>query len=66
MRKRKERRVLDRINNIDIKVIVPEKTDEINPVKFPVPGFSIEKTETGVAEIGEKKLLYLRLHLKGG
>ena len=66
MGKKKKRTILDRINSADISVTVPEKTDEINPVKFPVPGFRIERTEAGVAKIGKRKALYLRLHLKGG
>lgn len=66
MGKKKARKVLDIIRNADIQVTVPEKTDEINPVKFPVPGFRTEKTEAGVAKIGKRKALYLRLHLRGG
>jgi hypothetical protein len=66
MGKKKGKKVLDIIGNADIRVTVPEKTDEINPVKFPVPGFRTERTEAGVAKIGKNKALYLRLRLMGG
>ncbi|MFA5253707.1 MAG: hypothetical protein WC367_03425 [Methanoregula sp.] len=66
MPKQKRRRIIDRIHSADIHITVPEKTDEINPLKFPVPGFSIEKTEVGVAKIGKRNALYLRLRMRGG
>jgi hypothetical protein len=54
------------IKKADIHIAVPEKTDEVNPIKFPVPGFETEKTEVGVAKIEGKNALYMRIRLKGG
>jgi hypothetical protein len=66
MGKKKKKNILDTIKNANIHVTVPEKTDEVNPMKFPVPGFQTEKTEVGVATIEGKNALYLRLQIKGG
>lgn len=63
---KKRKKILDVIREADIRVSVPEKTEEINPVMSPVPGFKTEKTEAGVAKIGKRNALYLKLHLKGG
>lgn len=66
MGKKKPKPILDIINNASIRVTVPDKTDAINPVKFPVPGIQTERAETGVAKVGKRKALYVKLHLRGG
>jgi len=69
MGKKKPKPILDIINNASIRVTVPDKTDAINPVKIPVPGIRTERTEraeTGVAKVGKRKALYVKLHLRGG
>jgi hypothetical protein len=60
---RKRHTVLDAIRNTDIVVTTPGRTVEINPVRFPVPGMIVEKTEIGVAKIGNRKALYLKVRL---
>ena len=60
---RKRNTILDAIRNTDIVVTAPEKTVEINPVRLPLPGMSVEKTEIGVAKVGDREALYLRLRL---
>ncbi len=66
MGKKKKESILTTVKNVDIHVTVPEKTDRINPLKSPVPGFQTEETEIGVATIDGKKALYLRIRLRGG
>jgi hypothetical protein len=65
MSRKKKKNVLDAIRDVNIRVTVPEKTEEINPVRFPLPGLRTETTRIGVAKVGNKKALYLRLRLKG-
>ncbi|MFA5294432.1 MAG: hypothetical protein WC382_02825 [Methanoregulaceae archaeon] len=66
MGKKKKKTILNTVKNAEIHVTVPENTDEINPLKFSVPGFRTEKTEAGVATIQGKKALYIRLRIRGG
>jgi hypothetical protein len=66
MGKKRRENILARVRNADIRVVVPEETDEVNPVKSLIPGFRTEKTEIGVATISGEKALYLRLRLRGG
>lgn len=65
MSRKHTKNVLDAIRDVNIRVTVPEKTEEINPVRFPLPGLRTETTRIGVAKVGNKKALYLRLRLKG-
>jgi hypothetical protein len=65
MNRKQKKNVLDAIRDVNIRVTVPEKTEEINPVRFPLPGLRTETTRIGVAKVGNKKALYLRLRLKG-
>ena len=65
MSRKKKKNVLDAIREVNIRVTVPEKTDEINPVRFPLPGLQTETTRIGVAKVGNRNALYLRLRLKG-
>ncbi len=65
MSRKKRENVLDAIRDINIRVTVPEKTTEINPVRFPLPGLRTETTRIGVAIVGNKEALYLKLLLQG-
>ncbi len=65
MSRKHKKNVLDAIRDANIRVTIPEKTDEINPVRFPLPGLRTETTRIGVAKVGNKKALYLRLRLRG-
>jgi hypothetical protein len=65
MSTKQKKNVLDTIRDVNIRVTVPEKTDEINPVGFPLPGLRTETTRIGEANVGNRKALYLKLHLKG-
>ena len=65
MSRKHTKNVLDAIRDANIRVTIPEKTDEINPVRFPLPGLRTETTRIGVAKVGNRKALYLKLHLQG-
>jgi hypothetical protein len=65
MSRKHTKNVLDAIRDANIRVTIPEKIDEINPVRFPLPGLRTETTRIGVAKVGNKKALYLKLRLQG-
>jgi hypothetical protein len=65
MSRKQKKNVLDVIRGVNIRVTVPEKLSGINPVRFPLPGLRTETTWVGVAKVGNKKALYLKLRLKG-
>jgi hypothetical protein len=65
MSRKHQKNVLDAIRDVNIRVTVPEKTDEINPVRFPLPGLRTETTRIGVAKVGDRNALYLKLRLQG-
>jgi len=65
MSRKRKKNVLDAIRDVNIRVTVPEKTDEINPVRFPLPGLRTETTRIGVAKVGNRKALYLKMRMKG-
>ena len=65
MSRKHKKNVLDAIRDVNIRITVPEKTEEINPVRFPLPGLRTETTRIGVAKVGNRKALYLKLRLKG-
>lgn len=65
MSRKRKKNVLDAIRDVNIRVTIPEKTEEINPVRFPLPGLRTETTRIGEAKVGNKKALYLKLRLKG-
>jgi hypothetical protein len=44
-------------------VNVHDKTEEIAPLNL-VPGLECETTEIGIAEVGDKKTVYIRMRLK--
>ncbi|MCX6692852.1 MAG: hypothetical protein NTW33_12620 [Methanoregula sp.] len=65
MSRKQKKNVLDAIRDVNIRVTVPEKTTEINPVRSPLPGLRTETTQIGVAIVGNKEALYLKLRLQG-
>ncbi|MFZ2071406.1 MAG: hypothetical protein WAV32_07420 [Halobacteriota archaeon] len=65
MARRKSKSILDAIKHVDLDVKIPDKTDEINPLKTDIPGVKTEKTEIGVAEVEGKKTTYIKMKLKG-
>lgn len=63
---RKSKSILDVIKHVDLDVKIPDKTDEINPLKTDIPGVKTEKTEIGVAKVEGKKTTYIKMKLSGG
>ena len=66
MTKRKSKSVLDAIKHVDLDIKIPDKTNEIKPLKTHIPGLETEKTEIGVAEVEGKKTVYIKMKLRGG
>jgi hypothetical protein len=64
--KRKSQSLMTVIKDVELSIKIPDNTEEIKPMKSPVPGLKTEKTEIGVAEIEGKKTIYLKIKLKGG
>jgi hypothetical protein len=62
--KKKGKSILETVKNVKIEVVEPLTISPIRPLSVTVPGFSMETTEIGVAEICKNKALYLRLSLR--
>ena len=63
-RKGKGKSILKTVKDVKIEVSLPQTISSIRPLSVPVPGFSTDTTEIGVAEICKNKALYLRLSLR--
>ncbi|MFA4876973.1 MAG: hypothetical protein WC586_06135 [Methanoregula sp.] len=63
-RRKKERSVLDKVKKVKIEIIEPETISPVRPLAISLPGFSMDTTDIGVADINKNKALYLRLTLR--
>jgi len=61
----KRKSLLSALKHVNLPVKIQDETHEVNPMTTHIPGIKVEKTEIGVAEIGGKKTVYIKMKLKG-